>query len=549
METDNNDAVRVNIEEGRAEITRIRTYIKDNKRYIEQNYGKDVTKRRPEYKRLSDSHLKKIITMITDLFQQYYPATGYSDVETYLMHQTLLDNNVDVVGNARMVLQTIDSIIKYPRRAQYYYDCWKKEVDELRRRSKMPEIMAPVGSWESLQAAIQGGADAVYFGVGKLNMRSRSAANFTVGDLPRIVQTAQAAGVRTYLTVNTIIYNNEIEEMHSLVDAAQTAGISAVIASDMAVITYANSIGMEVHISTQCNVSNTEAVRYYSRFADVIVTARELPLKQVAEITQFIHDNDIRGPKGGLVQVEVFAHGALCMSVSGKCYLSLDNYNYSANRGACLQVCRRGYIVKDKESDLELEIDNEYIMSPKDLCTIGFLDKIVKAGVRVLKIEGRGRSADYVRTVTECYREAVESIGDGSYSKEKIDGWMQRLATVFNRGFWDGYYLGRRLGEWSDRYGSQATEQKVYLGPVKNYFGRIGVAEVHLQTDETLCVGNEVMVIGETTGVYRATVRELRTDRDPVAEVHQGDCFSFATSEPLRRGDKVYRIDTVTDDF
>lgn len=411
------------------------------------------------------------------------------------------------------------------------------------------EIMAPVGSWESLQAAIQGGADAVYFGVGKLNMRSRSAANFTVGDLPRIVQTAQAAGVRTYLTVNTIIYNNEIEEMHSLVDAAQTAGISAVIASDMAVITYANSIGMEVHISTQCNVSNTEAVRYYSRFADVIVTARELPLKQVAEITQFIHDNDIRGPKGGLVQVEVFAHGALCMSVSGKCYLSLDNYNYSANRGACLQVCRRGYIVKDKESDLELEIDNEYIMSPKDLCTIGFLDKIVKAGVRVLKIEGRGRSADYVRTVTECYREAVESIGDGSYSKEKIDGWMQRLATVFNRGFWDGYYLGRRLGEWSDRYGSQATEQKVYLGPVKNYFGRIGVAEVHLQTDETLCVGDEVMVIGETTGVYRATVQELRTDRDPVAEVHQGDCFSFATSEPVHRGDKVYRIDTVNDEF
>ncbi len=411
------------------------------------------------------------------------------------------------------------------------------------------EIMAPVGSWESLQAAIQGGADAVYFGVGKLNMRSRSAANFTVGDLPRIVQTAQAAGVRTYLTVNTIIYNNEIEEMHSLVDAAQTAGISAVIASDMAVITYANSIGMEVHISTQCNVSNTEAVRYYSRFADVIVTARELPLKQVAEITQFIHDNDIRGPKGGLVQVEVFAHGALCMSVSGKCYLSLDNYNYSANRGACLQVCRRGYIVKDKESDLELEIDNEYIMSPKDLCTIGFLDKIVKAGVRVLKIEGRGRSADYVRTVTECYREAVESIGDGSYSKEKIDGWMQSLATVFNRGFWDGYYLGRRLGEWSDRYGSQATEQKVYLGPVKNYFGRIGVAEVHLQTDETLCVGDEVMVIGETTGVYRATVQELRTDRDPVAEVHQGDCFSFATSEPVHRGDKVYRIDTVNDEF
>lgn len=411
------------------------------------------------------------------------------------------------------------------------------------------EIMSPVGSYESLQAAIQGGANAVYFGVGKLNMRSRSAANFTVEDLGRICEIAHAAGVRTYLTVNTIIYNNEIEEMHALVDAAKEAGVSAVIASDMAVITYANRVGVEVHISTQCNVSNVEAVRYYAQFADVIVTARELPLRQVAEITQFIRDNDIRGPKGELVQVEVFAHGALCMSVSGKCYLSLDNYNYSANRGACLQVCRRGYIVKDKESDLELEIDNEYIMSPKDLCTIGFLDKVVKAGVRVLKIEGRGRSADYVRTVTECYREAVEAIADGSYSKEKIEGWMTRLATVFNRGFWDGYYLGRKLGEWSERYGSQATENKVYLGPVKNWFGRIGVAEVQLQTAETLKVGDEVMVTGETTGVYRATVEELRTDRDPVPEVHQGDCFSIKASETLHRGDKVYRVDKVIDEF
>ncbi len=401
--------------------------------------------------------------------------------------------------------------------------------------------MAPVGSWESLRAAVQGGANAVYFGVGKLNMRSRSAANFSVDDLPAIVSTASQAGIRTYLTVNTIIYNSEIEEMHRLLEAAKAAGISAVIASDMAVIAYANQIGVEVHISTQCNVSNIEAVRYYSRFADVIVTARELPLAQVAEITQFIRDNDIRGPRGELVQIEVFAHGALCMSVSGKCYLSLDNYNYSANRGACLQLCRRGYIVKDKESDLELEIDNEYIMSPKDLCTIGFLDKILKAGVRVLKIEGRGRSADYVRTVTECYREAVEAVADGTYSKEKIEGWMQRLATVFNRGFWDGYYLGRRLGEWSERYGSQATENKVYLGLVRNYFGRINVAEVQLQTNETLKVGDEIMVIGETTGVYRDTVRELRTDRDPVPEVHQGDRFSFASSQLLHRGDKVYR--------
>ena len=409
--------------------------------------------------------------------------------------------------------------------------------------------MSPVGSWESLQAAIQGGANAVYFGVGKLNMRSRSAANFTVDDLPRIVQTACAAGIRTYLTVNTIIYNNEIEEMHRLLEAAKEAGVSAIIASDMAVISYANRIGVEVHISTQCNVSNTEAVRWYSQFADVVVTARELPLAQVAEITKFISDNDIRGPKGELVQVEVFAHGALCMSVSGKCYLSLDNYNYSANRGACLQLCRRGYIVKDKESDLELEIDNEYIMSPKDLCTIGFLDKIVKAGVRVLKIEGRGRSADYVRTVTECYREAVEAIADGSYSKEKIEGWMARLATVFNRGFWDGYYLGRRLGEWSERYGSQATENKVFIGLVKNYFIRINVAEVQMQTNEVLRPGDDLMIIGETTGVYRATVNELRLDRDPVSEVRQGDRFSFATTEPVRRGDKVYRVDKVIEEY
>ncbi len=404
------------------------------------------------------------------------------------------------------------------------------------------EIMSPVGSWESLQAAIQGGAGAVYFGVGKLNMRSRSAANFSADDLVAVCARCREAGIRAYLTVNTIIYNQEIAEMHALLDTALQAGVSAVIASDMAVITYANQIGLEVHISTQCNVSNVEAVRYYARFADVIVTARELPLEQVAEITRFIADNDIRGPKGELVQVEVFAHGALCMSVSGKCYLSLDNYGYSANRGACLQLCRRGYIVKDKESDLELEVDNEYIMSPKDLCTIGFLDKIVAAGVRVLKIEGRGRSADYVRTVTECYREAVEAIADGSYSQEKIEGWTTRLATVFNRGFWDGYYLGRRLGEWSDRYGSQATEQKIYLGPVKNYFHRIGVAEVHLQTAETLKVGEEVMVIGETTGVYRATIDELRLERDPVPEVRQGDRFSFKTEEPLRRGDKVYKI-------
>ena len=411
------------------------------------------------------------------------------------------------------------------------------------------EIMAPVGSYESLQAAIQGGADAVYFGVGNLNMRSRSAANFTLDDMEKICGIAHQHGLRTYLTVNTIIYNHEIDEMHRLVDEAKRVGVSAIIASDMAVITYANSIGVEVHISTQCNISNVEAVRFFAQFADVMVTARELPLRQVAEITQYIKDNEIRGPKGELVQIEVFAHGALCMSVSGKCYLSLDNYNYSANRGACLQLCRREYLVKDLESDMELVVDNKYIMSPKDLCTIDFLDKIVKAGVCVLKIEGRGRSADYVRTVTECYKEAVAAIEDGTYTPERIAQWKKRLSTVFNRGFWDGYYLGRKMGEWTERYGSQATENKVYLGIVKNYFNRIAVAEAQMQTAETLHPGDEIMVIGETTGVYRATVGELRLERDPVDVVRQGERFSFATNEPLHRGDKLYRIDKIVDEF
>ena len=413
------------------------------------------------------------------------------------------------------------------------------------------EIMAPVGSYESLSAAIQAGADAVYFGVGNLNMRSRSAANFTVEDLERIAGIAQQHGVRTYLTVNTIIYNDEIEEMHELVQAAKAAGITAIIASDMAVITYAHSIGVEVHISTQCNISNVEAVRFFAQWADVVVTARELPLRQVAEITQFIRDNDIRGPKGELVQVEVFAHGALCMSVSGKCYLSLDEYNYSANRGACLQLCRREYLVKDVESDTELLVSGKYIMSPKDLCTIGFLDKIIRAGVRVLKIEGRGRSADYVKTVVECYKEAVQAVADGTYTQERIAGWTERLSTVFNRGFWDGYYLGRKMGEWSERYGSQATENKVYLGKVTNYYNRPQVAEMKIETAEHLRVGEDLMVIGQTTGVYRATVEELRlgATAQPVQEVGQGDVFSVKTTEVLHRGDKLYRVDKVVDEF
>lgn len=412
-----------------------------------------------------------------------------------------------------------------------------------------PEIMSPVGSYESLQAAIQGGADAVYFGVGKLNMRSRSAANFTIDDLPRLTAIAREAGIRSYLTVNTVVYNEELEEMRELLGAAQQAGVSAIIASDFAVITAARAMGLEVHVSTQCNVSNVEAVRYYAQFADVVVTARELTLRQVADIVEYIRRNDIRGPHGELLQVELFVHGALCMSVSGKCYLSLDNYNYSANRGACLQLCRRQYLVKDLESDVELVVDNKYIMSPKDLCTIGFLDKIVRAGVTVLKIEGRGRSADYVQTVTRCYREAVDAIADGTYSQEKIEGWMQRLSTVFNRGVWDGYYLGRTMGEWSERYGSQATENKVYLGRVTNYYPRPQVAEARLETAERLHTDDRIMVIGETTGVYTDMVRELRLDRDPIPEVQQGDLFSFPTTELLHRGDKLYRIDTVIDEY
>ena len=413
------------------------------------------------------------------------------------------------------------------------------------------EIMAPVGSYESLSAAIQAGADAVYFGVGNLNMRSRSAANFGLDDLAQIAAIAHEHGIRTYLTVNTIIYNHEIEEMHILVQAAKAAGISAIIASDMAVIMYANSIGVEVHISTQCNISNVEALRFFAQFADVVVTARELPLRQVAEMTQYIRDNDIRGPKGELVQVEVFAHGALCMSVSGKCYLSLDNYNYSANRGACLQLCRRQYLVKDVESDIELVVDGKYIMSPKDLCTIGFLDKIVNAGVRVLKIEGRGRSADYVKVVVECYKEALQAIAEGTYTPERIEEWTERLRTVFNRGFWDGYYLGRKMGEWSERYGSQATENKVYLGKVTNYYNRPEVAEMRIETAESLKVGDKLMVTGQTTGVYTAVVEEIRLGKNakPVEEVGQGDIFSVKTTELLHRGDKLYRVDTVIDEF
>lgn len=414
---------------------------------------------------------------------------------------------------------------------------------------KKIEIMSPVGSYESLMAAIHAGADSVYFGVGKLNMRSHSANNFNLEDLVKITSIAREHGVKTYLTVNTIIYNDELEEMHLIVRTAKEAGVSAIIASDMAVIRYANSIGMEIHISTQCSISNYEAVEYYSQFADVMVTARELSLRQVAEITQYIKEHDIRGPKGNLVEIEIFAHGALCMSISGKCYLSLDNYNRSANRGECLQLCRRQYLVKDMESDTELMIDNKYIMSPKDLKTIDFIDKIIHAGVKVLKLEGRGRSADYVKVVTECYKEAVTAVEEGTYTKEKIADWNRRLKTVYNRGFWDGYYLGRKMGEWTERYGSQATETKIYLGSITNYFTRLSVIEMKLQTPNTLAVGDKIMVTGPTTGVYNDTIKEIRVDLKPVQEAHQGEELSFKTTEPLRRGDKVYKIVTTIDEY
>ena len=410
------------------------------------------------------------------------------------------------------------------------------------------EIMSPVGSYESLSAAIAAGAGSVYFGVGAMNMRSRSAANFTFDDLANIVKICKEHQVKSYLTVNTIIYNDEIQQMHELLDAAKACEVTAIIASDMAVIQYAREKGIEIHLSTQCNVTNVEAVRYYAQFADVIVLGRECQLRQVADICKVIEEQHITGPKGELVKIEMFIHGALCMAVSGKCYLSLDNYNSPANRGACLQPCRRAYEVRDIEDGLELMIDNQYIMSPKDLCTIGFLDKIVKAGVSVLKIEGRGRSPEYVKMVTECYHEALESIYNQTFSIEKIDGWMERLRSVYNRDFWDGYYLGRTMGEWAERYGSQATRMKRRIGKITNYFGNIGVAEICVEEDH-LSVGDDLLIIGSTTGVYEDHIQEIRVEDKPVESVAQGVYCSVKTKELVRRGDQVYRWIMMKDEF
>ncbi|MBN2237313.1 MAG: U32 family peptidase [Bacteroidales bacterium] len=410
------------------------------------------------------------------------------------------------------------------------------------------EIMAPVGSYESLMAAIQGGANSVYFGIGKLNMRSKSSKNFTIDDLKKIASICQEHKIRSYITLNTVIYDQELEEMKAIVDAAKANGITAIIAADQSVIHYAFSQKMEIHMSTQANITNLEAVKFYSMFADVMVTARELNLHQVKAITDAIEKEQIKGPSGNLVQIEIFTHGALCMAVSGKCYLSLDLMNSSANRGACLQPCRRGYDVKDRDGGLEMHIDNEYIMSPKDLKTLDFLDKILFAGVRVLKIEGRGRSPEYVKKVTRVYREAADAYFKGEFTQENIARWNAELASVYNRGFWDGYYLGRKMGEWSERYGSQATRKKVFLGLVTNYFTKLNVAEVQIDTNE-LEVGDEINIVGPTTGVYEAVLDEMRVELKPISKAVKGQAVSFKTDELVRRGDKVYKLIDVVDPF
>ncbi|SJM17887.1 peptidase U32 [Porphyromonas gingivalis] len=404
------------------------------------------------------------------------------------------------------------------------------------------EIMAPVGSYGSLMAAIKAGADSVYFGIEGLNMRARSANNFTTEDLYKIAEICRDKGVKSYLTVNTVIYDEDIALMRSVIDAAQKAQISAIIASDVAAMTYANEIGVEVHLSTQLNISNAEALRFYSRFADVVVLARELNMDQVRTIHETIVRDNICGPKGHPVRIEMFAHGALCMAVSGKCYLSLHEHNSSANRGACAQICRRGYTVKDKDSGLELDIENQYIMSPKDLKTIHFINKMMDAGVRVFKIEGRARGPEYVYTVCRCYKEAIEAYCNGTYDEEAIGRWDEQLATVFNRGFWDGYYLGQRLGEWTHRYGSGATRQKIYVGKGIKYFSRLGVAEFEIESGE-LHIGDEIVITGPTTGVIIQKVEEIRYELQTVEKATKGQRISIPVKEKVRPSDKLYRFD------
>lgn len=408
------------------------------------------------------------------------------------------------------------------------------------------EIMAPVGCYESLMAAINAGANSVYFGVEQLNMRSKSSNNFTLDDLRNIASICFQNGVKSYLTLNTVMYDHDLTMMRKIIDAAKESEVSAIIASDMAAIAYARANDVEVHISTQLNVSNYEALKFYSQFADVVVLARELNMTQVKNIHRQIVENDLRGPYGEQVKIEMFVHGALCMAISGKCYMSLHENNASANRGACQQTCRKAYVVTEKETGNQLEIDHEYVMSPKDLCTVGFLDKVIGAGVRVLKIEGRARSGEYVKRVVETYNEAVNAILDGTYTKEKIEHWENRLSEVFNRGFWDGYYLGRKMGEWSKAYGSKATKRKVYVGKVTNYFGKLGVAEVLVEASE-LNKGDNIVVLGPTTGVVELEVKEIRVDLVEAEMAPKGVLCSLPI-EKVRRGDKLYKMVDVEDD-
>ena len=406
------------------------------------------------------------------------------------------------------------------------------------------EIMAPMGSRESLMAAIQAGANSIYFGIGQLNMRSHSANHFTIDDLHEIASICSEHGIKSYLTVNTIIYGGDIETMHRIVDAAKEAKVSAVIAADVAVIMYCRSIGVEVHLSTQLNITNIDSLKFYAQYADVVVLARELNMEQVSEIYQRIIEDDVRGPNGELIRIEMFCHGALCMAVSGKCYLSIDNEAHSANRGDCRQLCRRSYIVTDKETGTELEVDNQYIMSPKDLKTLRFIDKMMDAGVRVFKIEGRARGPEYVYKVVTCYKEAIESVLNDTFTEEKKDKWDEELSKVFNRGFWDGYYQGQKLGEWNKNYGSAATEKKVLVGKVVKYFSKIGVAEIAVTASE-IEKGERILITGPTTGVMYLDANEIRYDLNPVEKVEKGWNVSIPVTDKVRPNDKVFKLVTV----
>jgi putative protease len=405
---------------------------------------------------------------------------------------------------------------------------------------KQFEIMAPVGSFESLHAAINAGADAVYFGIGGLNMRSRSSVNFTLDDLRQIAQTCNEAGVKSYLTLNIVLFENDLQAARDTVDAVKEAGVSAIIAADIAIILYARSVGVEVHISTQANVTNFETLRFYAQWADVVVLARELNLEQVAQIHQAIIDNDLRGPHGELVRIEMFCHGALCMATSGKCYLSLHEMNTSANRGACTQICRPSYTLTDRDTGDQIDVEDKYLMSPKDLKTIHFLNKLIDAGVTVLKIEGRARGPEYVKVAVECYSEAINAICDGSFSEEKIADWDERLNKIFNRGFWNGYYLGQRLGEWSSKYGSSATRVKQYVAKGVKYYSKLGVGEFLLEAGE-LCVGDEVVITGPTTGALILTVDDIQVDCKSVERAVKGDSFSIAVPAKIRPSDRLYK--------